>query len=71
MRAAPDGYRCLDGPRVDSQLPKLPHKNSRDRRRAERKYFVEQTLVLADGSPLTIRRFDDHWNATFAPTQEL
>jgi hypothetical protein len=46
MRASLDGSRCLDGARVSSQLPKLPNKESRDRRRAERKYFVEHRREL-------------------------
>ena len=55
MRAALDGCYRLDGACVSSQLPKLPNKKSSHRRRAAK------TLVLADGTPLTVRRFDDHW----------
>ena len=75
MRTAPDGSRCLDGARVSSQLPKLPSKKSRDRRPAERGstsssieenlgFWIDEaakTIVLADGTPLTVRRFDDRW----------
>ena len=75
MHTAPDGSRCLDGARVSSQLPKLPNKKSRDRRRAERGstsssieenlgFWIDEaakTIVLAGGTPLTVRRFDDRW----------
>jgi hypothetical protein len=46
MRACPGGSGCLDRARVSSQLPKLPNKESRDRRRAERKWFVEHRREL-------------------------
>ena len=75
MCAAPDGSGRLDGASVRSQLPKLHNKKSRDRRRAERGstsssieenlgFWIDEaakTLVLANGTALTVRRFDDRW----------
>src|SRR6266566_4169832 len=74
MRVAPDGSRCLDGTRVSSQLSKLPSKKvviveapkgSASSSIEENLDFwineAAKTLVLADGTPLTVRRFDDRW----------
>jgi hypothetical protein len=74
MRTRPDGYRRLGGDRVSSQLPQLPNKKSSHRGRAKWNYFIgteenlgfwidegAKTIVLADGTPLTLRRFDDRW----------
>jgi hypothetical protein len=74
MRAAPDGSRCLDTARVSSQLPKLPSLAKKvvivDAPRGSTSSSIEEnlgfwideaakTLVLADGTPLTVRRFND------------
>jgi len=74
MLAAPGGFHRLDGARVSSQFPKLPSKKSRDidAPRGSTSSSIEEnlvfwideaakTLVLADGTPLTVRRFDDRW----------
>src|ERR1700675_103159 len=74
MRAAPDGCRRLDGARGSSQLPKLPNKKvvivdtpSRSTSSSIEEnlgFWIDEaakTLVLTDGTPLTVRRFGDHW----------
>src|ERR687888_23503 len=71
MRASPS---CLDGARVSSQLPELPNKESVivDAPRGSASSTIEEnlgfwideaakTVVLADGPPLTVRRFNDSW----------
>ena len=72
--AAPDGCHRLDRACIGSQLPKLPDKESSHRGRTEGStsssveehlgFWIDEaakTLVLADGTPLTVHRFDDHW----------
>jgi hypothetical protein len=71
---APNGRQRLDRACIGSQLSKLPDKKSSYRRRAKGEHFVQRlralgvlddeaakTLVLADRTPLTVHRFDDHW----------
>jgi hypothetical protein len=41
MRAAPDGFDCLDEARVSSQLPELLNKKSNYRRCADWKFVLE------------------------------
>jgi hypothetical protein len=71
---APDSRHRLDRFCIGSQLFKLPDQGSSYRRRSEGQHFLSvevhlgfwmdeaaKTLVLADGTPLTVHRFDDHW----------
>jgi hypothetical protein len=67
------GCHCLGRARVSSHLPKLPNKKGVHRgRKGSTSSSVEEhlgfwideaatTFVLADGTPLTVHRFDDHW----------
>jgi hypothetical protein len=74
MCAAPDGCCRLDGASVSSQQPKLPNEKSSlvDTPRGSTSSSIEEslgfqideagkTIVLVDGTPMTVRRFDDRW----------
>jgi len=72
MRAAPDGCRRLGGARVSSQLPKMRNKkvvivdapsgSTSSSIEENFGFWIDEaakTLVRADGTPFTIRRFDE------------
>jgi hypothetical protein len=70
MRTRSDGFRRLGGDRVSSQLPQLPNKVDAPNRSTSSSsdenfgFWIDEaakTLVLADGTPLRVRRFDDSW----------
>jgi hypothetical protein len=76
MCAAPDGCDCLGGARVGSQLPELPNKKvvivDAPRRTTSSSidenlgFWIDdaaKTVVLADGTSLTVRRLDDRWGS--------
>lgn len=74
MCAAPDGSGRLDGASVRSQLPKLHNKkvvivdapsgSTSSTIEENLGFWIDETaktVVLADGMPLTVRRFDGTW----------